>query len=513
MKEGRELALGDFFLSIDIGTSSVRAALFDKDGYLKYIESAEYSLITSDDGKAEINPDLVFNAAIEVIRNCVNYSAGTNSGLAGIGISCHMHSLLLVDKEGKPLTNLITWADNRAKAEADFISQNFDVDDLYSRTGCRVQHPLYPLSKILWFKRNEPEIFSQCYKFITIKEYILFRLFGQYVVDYTLASCQGYYNIHMQNWDGHLVHDILGITAENLSEVVECTYCLRGLKQGYERILGIPKDIPFVIGSGDGIMANIGCGVNDDTSFSSTIGTSGAIRTAVNRPLLDSKQRTWCYSFAKDIWVAGGAINNGGIVLKWLREEFRRQFESDAQIYGESIYKLFDRYASEIQPGSEGLIFLPYLTGERCPDWNANARGLMFGLGFSHGRKHIIRAAMEGVMYRMYSVYEVISKLRNTATQIKANGGYVKSDLWMQMQADIFNKEILVSGVGEASALGAAYICMFSLGAVRDLKQILPSMHPRKVIVPNPEHHEVYTRAYELSQQIYNCIYNREEKN
>jgi len=496
----------DFFIGLDIGTSSVRAVMFDGSGGQVSMGSVEYSVISDADGWAELDPDFIFEACINVIKNCIEKAGPKKNCTAGIGISCQMHSLMAVDGTGQPLTRLITWMDTRAGTEADYILKNFDVGDMYSRTGCRVQHPMYPLSKLLWLKSNAPDTFGKAYKFITIKEYVIFKLFNQFVVDYTLAASQGYYDIHEQQWDRDIIEGILGMNVDKFSEVVECTYVLKGMKAEYARKMGVDAGIPVVIGSGDGIMANLGCGVTDDTSMSSTIGTSGAIRISSDKPLLDPEQRTWCYSFTKAQWVSGGAINNGGIVLKWLREQFREQFEYDAAQHNESIYKVFDRFAEEIKPGSDGLIFLPYITGERSPDWNAGVRGMMYGLGISHGRKHIIRAAMEGVMYRMYSVYEVISQIKDSAVHIRANGGYARSDVWLKMQADIFNKEILVSGVEEASALGAAYLCMYALGEVSDMKRLLSGMHPKKVITPSAENHEIYKEAYKKAKTLYECI-------
>ena len=495
------------FIGIDIGTSSARAVLFDNNGFQVSIDSQEYSLNVSIAGMAELNPNQVFDSVINVLRNCIKKSGIDKKFISGMGLSCQMHSLMLVDNSGAPMSGLITWADTRAKAEADAINDVYNVSDLYNRTGCRIQHPMYPLSKLLWLKKDNPELFTKCYKFITIKEYIIFKLYGEYVVDYTLASCQGYYNIHSQNWDNHILNDIIGITAEKLSEVVECTFILKGFKTEFESILGIYKDTPLVVGAGDGIMANIGCGVVDNSSFSSTVGTSGAIRTASEKPLLDVNQKTWCYSFLNDMWVSGGAINNGGLVLKWFRDEFNNQFEQEARLHNISIYQLFDSYASEINPGSDGLIFLPFLTGERSPGWKADARGIMYGLSYSHGRKHMLRASMEGIMFRLYAVYEVISRLNNSATCIIANGGYTKSDIWLQMQVDIFNKEIAVSRVTEASALGAAYLAMYALGEVKDIKKVLPGMHTEKVMLPSEENHLIYKKAYELSNQIYESIF------
>lgn len=499
--------MGEYFLGIDIGTSSVRAVLFDRMGTPINFSSSEYPLITSIDGKAELDPELIFYKLLGTLKSCINFPGFNHTDLYGIGLSCQMHSLMAVDCKGNPLTNLITWVDTRAKDEAKVIETRFDVKEMYEKTGCRVQHPMYPLSKLLWLKHNNPEIFNKAYKFITFKEYMLFKLYGYYIVDYTLASSQGYFNIHTQKWDYEIVHDILQMSEDKLSDVVECTYALRGFKQEYENMTGISKDTPLIIGSGDGIAANIGCGVSDDTSISSTIGTSGALRTTVSRPILDPQQRTWCYSFTKDMWVFGGAINNGGIVLKWLREVFKRQFENDACEYNESVYNIFDRFASEIEPGSKGLIFLPLLTGERSPDWNSEVRGLMYGLSYSHSRKHIIRAAMEGIMYRMYSVYEILSNLSGNILRINANGGYAKSDVWLQIQADIFNKEIIVPRVSEASALGAAYLTMISLGCIKDYSQLLPGMYPQKIISPIREHNELYSKIYESAIEIYNKIY------
>lgn len=496
-----------YFIGIDIGTSSARAVLFDSNGFQTSIDSQEYSLDVSITGMAELNPDKVFDSVINVLSNCIKKSGIDKKFISGMGFSCQMHSLMLVDNNGEPLSGLITWADTRAKTEADAINDIFNVSELYNRTGCRIQHPMYPLSKLLWLKKDNPQLFTRCYKFITIKEYIIFKLYGEYVVDYTLASCQGYYNIHSQNWDNHILNDIIGITTERLSEVVECTHVLKGFKSEFESILGIYKDTPLVVGAGDGIMANIGCGVVDNNSLSSTIGTSGAIRTASEKPLLDQNQKTWCYSFLDDMWVSGGAINNGGLVLKWFRDEFKNQFEQEARLSNISIYQLFDQYASEINPGSDGLIFLPFLTGERSPGWKADARGIMYGLSYSHGRKHMLRASMEGIMFRLFAVYEVISSLNNSTARIIANGGYTKSDVWLQMQADIFNKEIAISRVTEASALGAAYLSMYALGEVRDIKNLLPGMYTENVIIPSEENHLIYKKAYDLSNKIYESIF------
>ncbi|MCX8129611.1 MAG: gluconokinase [Clostridia bacterium] len=499
--------MGEGYIGVDIGTSSIRAALFDIDGYQKYISSRECTVLSKENGLAELDAAVLFYQTITVIKDCTDFAGANNVSVNGIGLSCQMHSLLTVDKSGEPLTAVMIWADARAVKEAASIKENFDSIELYRITGCRLQHPMYPASKIIWIKNNCPDVFSKTYKFITIKEYIIFRLFGEYIVDYTLAGCQGYFNIHSFEWDGFILGDILGIGKDRLSEPAECTFCLKGMNAEYARAMGLSADTPVVIGSGDGIMANLGSGVVNDSAFSSTIGTSGALRTSVNKPLLAAEQQTWCYPFLKNTWVAGGAINNGGIVLKWIRDEFEKQFIDEAHGSNVSIYKLFDRYASEIAAGSNGLFFLPYLAGERSPDWNPEVRGTMYGLSLIHGRKHIVRAAMEGVLYRLFSIYEILSDMNRTASKIIASGGYAKSKVWLQMQADIFNKEILVAPVTEASALGAAYLAMVAVGAANGFDNMLPSMKPRSIITPDAETHKFYTHAYKRAMEIYSNLY------
>lgn len=498
----------DFYMGIDIGTSGVRSALFDVNGRQAGIAYKEYPMICTQPGMAELDPFIIFSSLIEVVKDCIQKTGVNTDCICAIGLSTQLFSLMAVDSQGYCLTNVLTWADNRSFREAEYISQQFDCTGLYRNTGCRVQHPMYPLSKILWLKKAHPDLFSKVHKFVSIKEYILYLMFSEFVIDYTDASTTACYNIHTFRWNEDILSDILGIRKERFGDSVECTFTLKGMKKEYADAMGIRSDIPVVVGSGDGILANLGCGVFNDTAMSCTIGTSGALRIAVPEPLLDPRQRTWCYCFAKDTWVAGGAINNGGIVLKWLRDNFREQFLNEAQQKScSSIYKLFDEYAGQIPAGSEGLTFLPLLTGERSPNWNASARGVLYGLDLSHDRRHIVKAAMEGVMYRMYSVYEAMTSINDHVLQIRANGGYTASDVWLQIQADIFGKEIAVAGVEEAAVFGAAYIAMVSVGAVKDIKQFLPAMEVKRIISPIDANTEIYRRGYQGFKDIYQKVY------
>jgi gluconokinase len=230
----------------------------------------------------------------------------------------------------------------------------------------------------------------------------------------------------------------------------------------------------------------------------------------VDFPLLDKEARTWCYCFTKDKWVAGGAINNGGIVLRWLRDMHVGEYSKEAREKGfNNVYELFDSYAKEIRPGSDGLLFFPYLTGQRSPHWRADARGVMYGLNLSHNKKHLVRAAMEGIIFNMFMIYNaLVEQLRNPLRKIIANGGYAKSGVWLQIQADVFDKEILVAGVEEAAALGAAFLSMVGIGAKRLIKEeALPAMRAKRAIEPIKENVEIYKNVYRNFIELYNLIF------
>ncbi len=494
----------NFFMGIDIGTSGVRAALFNEKGYQKSLYHKEYPLISLQPGMAELDPDQVFNSLIDVVKNCLAQIKISKENILSIGLSTQMHSILPVDKQGKPLSNLFTWADNRAEQQSKFISINYDTKELYRKTGCRTQHPMYPISKILWLKETNSALYSNTYKFISIKEYIIYKLYNEYVIDITDASASACFNINEFKWDEDILKDILNINTSKLGTPMDITYTLNNMNKVYADAMGILPNTPLALGSGDGMMANLGCGVFDSTRMSSTIGTSGAMRISSDKPIIDPDGKTWCYNFTKDTWVAGGAINNGGIVLKWMRDEYKAQFESEMIEMGEKkIYKLFDTYAEQVSPASDELIFLTYLTGERSPGWHANAPGVIHGLRLLHGKKHYIRAAMEGVMYNMYSIYEAVTALNNNVKTIIANGGYANSPIWLQIQADIFNKDIAVADVSEAAALGAAYTGMVAIKYIQDFKQLLPAMKTSQIVNPIQENNEIYKNAYEKYQELY----------
>lgn len=489
------------FMGIDIGTSSVKVILFDRDGFEIQQASIPCMLMTDQDGHAEMDADAVVAAVVTATATCMEHTESRLYHLAGIGLSCHQHSLMAVDDKGNALTKLMTWADKRAAYDTEIIAALPGSHSLYPRTGCLL-HPMYPLSKLLWLKRQAPDVFRKAAKFCSMKEYMLFKFCGEWLVDDTMACSQGFYDLRKHDWDTEIVEGLASISITQLSTVVPCMQVLPPIRTEWANRMHVHTDTPMIIGSGDGVMANLGSGIQNRTRFSSTIGTSGAIRTTVEAPLIDDDRRTWCYAFTRDKWVVGGAINSGSVVLSWLKREFGGQFEQDA-LQGESLSKTMDRLAAKVLPGSEGLLFLPYLLGERSPDWNAQVRGMMRGLDMHHTRGHIIRAMMEGILYRLSTTDEALSSLVGSTGALHASGGYVNSEFWLQMQADLFGRSVYLTPVKEVSALGAAFMAMVALGAVSSMDDRLPAMQPTHMFVPQTETALLYRDWKHRAHQLY----------
>jgi gluconokinase len=375
-----------------------------------------------------------------------------------------------MDKEGKPLTECITWADNRSSDWANKIKNEMDGHEIYRQTGTPI-HPMSPLSKLVWLKNEYPEVFTKSDKFISIKEYVFYRLFGEYIIDYSIASATGLFNIYKLKWDEKALK-VAGVTERDLSKPVSTTYKIKGMDKEFAKKMHLLSDTPFVIGAGDGVLSNLGVNAIEPGVVAITIGTSGAIRAVTDKPITDPKGRIFCYALTEKHWVVGGPVNNGGMIFRWVRDQLGDSEVAAAKRLGKDPYEVLTEIADRVASGAEGLIFHPYLAGERAPLWNANARGSFFGLGMHHKKEHLIRAVLEGVIYNLYTVLLALSELIGEPKKIHATGGFSRSKLWRQMMADIFNQDVYIPESFESSCLGAAILGLYALDEVDSLNVV-----------------------------------------
>ena len=467
--------MSKYVIGVDIGTTSTKSVLFDLAGNAIEQYTIGYLLNAPVQGAAVQDPDEIFQAVLTTVKEVVCRGEIEQSDILCLSFSAAMHSLIVVDARGKPLTPSLTWADNRSAGYAEKLKQEYNGYEIYARTGTPI-HPMSPLVKLMWLQEDESELWQKAAKFISIKEYVFWQLFQEYVVDYSIASATGLFNFHDLDWDEEAL-SIAGIKPSQLSKLVPTTQVFSSMQSKYAQVMGIDLDTPLVIGANDGVLSNLGLGAIAPGTVAITMGTSGAVRTTINQPGIDSQGLLFCYALTENYWVIGGAINNGGIVLRWLKDNLADVEINTAELLKQDPYDILTAIANTIPPGSEGLIFHPYLAGERSPLWDANARGSFFGLGLHHNKAHLIRAVLEGVIYNLSSVFQAVEGTRDIES-ISAAGGFARSSLWCQMLSDICDREISVPESYESSCLGAAILGQYALGEIKDLsdfKHVAPS--------------------------------------
>jgi len=486
-------------IGIDIGTTNTKAVGFTSTGEVLGSAGASYPVYTDAAGRHELDPDQLLEAVISALKEVLGKMPGAGGGkLAGISFSCAMHSLIAVDRDGRPLTKAMTWADLRSEAYAGVLKASDAGRRIYAVTGTPV-HAMSPLCKLLWMREKQPDIFRRAARFIGIKEYIWWRLFGRYQVDHSVVSATGLFDIRRRNWNPESL-ELAGIRADQLSEPVPCTYWAAGLLPEWD-VLGLPKDLAFVIGASDGCLANLGTGAVRRGDTALTIGTSGAIRMTTSAPETDPKERIFSYILTDEYYVCGGATNNGGNVLQWYAEQVLGRKTGDAG----GLERLVAE-ADAIPPGAEGLVFLPYLLGERAPIWDANAKGVFFGVRSIHDQRHFLRAVLEGVSFSLRQIGASLEETIGPIQQIYASGGFTHSKSWLQMMADIFQQKVSVTGWADASAIGAAQMGLYALGILPGLDAAASLVKVESTYEPDADRGKVYEKNYHIFTELYSRL-------
>ncbi|MDF2926020.1 MAG: gluconokinase [Paenibacillaceae bacterium] len=493
-------------IGLDIGTTSTKAVVFTAQGAMLSRYESAYPLEQPEPSRAVQDPERIVRGVADSVRGALAEAGASGDDVAAVGISAAMHSLMLLDKRGDPLTPLITWADSRSSEQAARLKlEHGGGNGLYGRTGTPV-HPMSPLTKIIWFREREPEVFSEAAMFAGIKEYVLYRLFGQYVVDESVASATGMFNLETADWDEQALA-LAGIDRSRLPELVPATAVLTGMAPGYAAAMGIGVHTPFAVGASDGALANLGVGAAGPGEAAVTIGTSGAMRVMSPRPLTDPRGRTFCYAVDGSRWIIGGASNNGGMLLSWFINQLASspgggELASRSGLSGRS-YEAVIRSAGAVAAGAEGLLFLPYMTGERAPHWNPDARGVFFGVALHHRQEHFARAIMEGVVLCIRSISAAVEELTGPVKEVRASGGFARSPVWRQMLSDMLGRELLVPESHEASALGAAIMALCAIGELSSPDEAKGWVRIGCRHEPDQQVHLIYQELFHMFEDIY----------
>jgi gluconokinase len=487
-----------YIIGVDIGTSGTKAIAFTLEGEVLGNTYVSYDPLPTPAGHHELDPGILLEAALTCLHEVI-LQTRNGATLLGISFSSFMHGLMAVNEQGTPLTNIITWADLRSTSYAQSLKNSAAGTRIYEHTGTPV-HPMSPLCKLLWLKENEPAIFSEAARFISMKEYLFFQLFGKYLVDHSVASGTGLFDIGTRSWYEESL-SLAGISKEQLSEPVPTTYIVKGLKKDIARRLLLDEDLPFIIGASDGCLANMGSNAINAGDMSVTIGTSGAVRMIADAPKLDKQQRTFNYILTEKIFVAGGPSNNGLNLLKWYGENFlQRPLRTAADI------TWFLQEAAKAPAGAGSLIFLPYVQGERAPVWDAFARGVFFGVQSIHTQAHFMRAIVEGINYTLYQIAQSVEEAVGSAGKIYASGGFIHSRLWLQWLSNLFGKPITVTSTADASTTGAALLGLQALGVLHSQFPGSSFVRVQDIFEPDMAIHQRYAQYYGVYSSLYESL-------
>lgn len=475
---------GPVILAVDIGTSSARALLFDQQATLVAEMRRSYPMAFPQPGWSEQDPDQVLDAVIGVMGDLVRRIPAGNR-LDGVVFSSQMYSVLAVDSGGKPMTKSLLWSDIRARGNARLLRQQGESKNLHRITGCPVQ-AIYPLSKILWLRETLELPASTL--FISIKDYVLLALTDALITDWSTASASGLMDISEYQWSPEAL-DLAGLSISQLPELAPPREVLHRWRPEAAREIGIQPGLPLILGGGDAPLANIGVGATEEDSVAVNIGTSAAARITLSEPLVDSSGRLWTYVADEGQWVMGGIIGGGGAVYDWL---LRMLLKEDRGSGDRDPFAIADQLAEEAGIGADGLLFLPYLSGEFSPGWNIHSTGTLHGLTFRHETKHVIRATLEGIAFALLRIVQVIEETRGpTVQRAYLTGRLTASAVWQRMITDVLGRPVTIPSSHEASARGAAILGWITLGNKED-----PSEFTHRSSAGELRPHEPTVQAY-----------------
>jgi len=480
-----------YIIGIDIGTGSTKAVALDSKGTIIGNSQTFYPTQSLHPEFSEQDPEVIWQAFADCITKLI---ADVKYTPLSISLSSAMHSLVVIDKNNKPISPLITWADTRSGDIAQRIRKLPEAEKLYQTTGTPI-HSMTPLCKIIWLKENAPEIFTAAFKFISIKEFIWYRLFKIYQIDHSIASATGLFNIESLKWNEFSLK-LCGINASQLSEIVPTNFLRKNADSSVLSLLNISAETFFCIGASDGCTANVGSYAIEKGTAALTIGTSGAVRIASPKPIFDFASMSFNYLLDEKTFICGGPVNNGGNVVDWLFEAILNNPKPSETDF-EHLFKMIET----VPAASEGLIFLPYIFGERAPVWDEKSTGIFFGIKSSHTNAFFLRATIEGICYSMKQVMEIVESSTNKIVQLNVGGGFIHSKTWMQILADITGKKLGVIESEDSSAIGAALINMQVLKMIEEYDSLQPKND--LVVEPDLEKHKIYEKYYAVFENLY----------
>ena len=484
-----------FVLAVDIGTSSVRAAVVDRRGRVVdgWAAVRNHQLRIPEPGAAEADAESLLRQTFSCIDVAIDRIGRRRSEVVAVGVSSLVSNLVGIGRDGRAVTPLYTYADARADADARKLQTEFDESEIHDRTGCRL-HTSYLPARLRWLGRTRPDLVRSVDRWLTIGELLALRLFGRTGVSHSVASWSGLLDRRRMEWDRPLM-ELLPVRPDQFSGLVDFAEPFVGLAERCAKRWPALRDVPWFPAIGDGAAANIGCGCISGRRMAMSIGTSSALRVVTDQPVGHVPWGLWCYCVDRRRSLPGGALTEGGNLYAWARQALRlgRPEQVEKQL-------------AAMTPDSHGLTVLPFLSGERSPGWAGHARAAIEGISTSTTAVNILRAALEAIALRLLLVYQQLSDLVGGVEAVVAGGGAIsRSPAWLQIVADAFARRISATEAVEVSCRGVALLTLEELGLLDEPLDAVASL-PGFMYEPVAEHHERYCDALERQRRLYDKL-------
>lgn len=495
-----------YILGIDLGTSGTKSVLFDEEGNAVRTSMVEYSIICPKNGWAEEDPLDWWNAVIETVKEVVSQSKVNPSDICGIGISGQMHGLVMLDKNGDVLRNCILWCDGRTAEECREITDKVGAQRLI-QISANPALTGFTAGKVLWVKKNEPEIYSKCAMMLLPKDYIKYKLTGKYASEVSDASGTNLFDVTHRCWSREIL-DKIDVDFNLLPPVFESCDVMGNVTKEVAILTGLCEGVPVVGGAADNMAAAVGTGVVEEGKAFTTLGTSGVVFAHSDTVKIDKSGRVHTFCAAvPGAYTTMSCTLAAGLSLKWFRDNFCTNEKEISRLSGVDAYYLMDKEAEKSPIGANRLIFLPYLMGERSPVLDEKARGVFFGLSTMHTKSDMIRSILEGVIYSQRTCIDVFNEMGIYPENMYVCGGGGSSPFWRQMIADIYKYPVQTTINNEGGALGAAIIASVGVGIYKTIPEAcMKIIKVKSTINPIKDNSAKYDAYYDVYKNLYGSL-------
>lgn len=490
----------EIYLAIDVGTTGLKVALIEESGEILASAYTEYPILSPQPGYAEQDPECWWQGLIDGCRQLREKLPQEFSKIIGIGICGQMHTQVYLDKVSQILRPAITWMDQRSSRIVDEINNDPKTKQLVFQETKNFATTTYTAAQVKWVKEYQPEVWSQVSHILVAKDYLKYLLTGEMVTDYSEASGTLLFDVERCTWSENMFMSF-GIPRSFFPNVLPCDEIIGKVSAEAARLTGIKAGTPVNNGSTDCSAAPLGAGMVKSGQVTLIIGTAGVVSVCSDRPLVDEQNRTLCWNYClRDKWATLGITQTAGESLNWFKNAF--DSEQNTSISGD-IFNEYNQVTQDIPDGSDGLIFLPYLNGERTPYWDTTARGVYFGINLSTQKGHFIKAIMEGVSFALRNCIETVESLGIEIDEIRAVGGGLKSSVWLNTLGKILKKPVYTVEMPDTGLIGNMILCHHALHPESSVEERINAITTFDQKIYYPEAHDVYEAQYATFLELY----------